>query len=308
MNQIALELPPGDSWAVGVSGGADSVALLLLLRDRPNLRLHVLHLDHQLRGDASTADAAFVGDLARRLGLPCEIALRSEIEPELADPPANPSALYRAVRLEFFRRIVTREHLAGVMVAHHADDVAETVLHRLLRGSTAAGLTGMANVSVVGDLQLARPLLHVRRDALRLMLTERGQAWREDASNQSGDYFRNRLRLLLTGHPALTDALLDMAAACRELNDWTRRAAPNLIENFPTATLAALPPILARQSARRWLIGAGAPAEKLSPAVLHRLITMASDAATPHAQKFPGRLTVRRQARRIRCDGDPSRR
>jgi tRNA(Ile)-lysidine synthase TilS/MesJ len=180
------------------------------------------------------------------------------------------------------------------------------VLHRLLRGSSAQGLTGMAAVSIVGGVQVARPLLNVRRDALRAFLSERGQIWREDASNQSRDYLRNRLRMLLREQSALTDALLELAAACRELTSWTRGAAPTLAETFPTAALAALPPILARQSARRWLIAAGAPAQKLSPAVLDRLASMAADAATPHAQKFPGGLTVRRQSRRIRAGGPAS--
>jgi hypothetical protein len=112
--------------------------------------------------------------------------------------------------------------------------------------------------------------------------------------------------MLLREQSALTDALLELAAACRELTSWTRGAAPTLAETFPTAALAALPPILARQSARRWLIAAGAPAQKLSPAVLDRLASMAADAATPHAQKFPGGLTVRRQSRRIRAGGPAS--
>jgi tRNA(Ile)-lysidine synthase len=294
-------MPPGTAWAVGVSGGADSVALLLLLQDRPGLRLHVVHLNHELRGAAADADADFVRDLAGSLALPCHIARRSQIEPELNDLPANPSARYRAIRLELFRRVVAGQGLNGVMLAHHRDDVAETVLHRLLRGSGYGGLTGMSPLSVIDGLTIARPLLNVRRGALRAMLAERRQSWREDASNDSDDYLRNRLRRFLADKPALNESLIDLAAACRRLSDWAGQTAPRLEASFQTGQLAKLPPILARQSARHWLIAAGAPARELSPAVLDRLIEMAADAATPHAMQFPGGLTVHRRAGRIHC-------
>src|SRR5688572_17488726 len=100
---------PG-AWAVGVSGGADSVALLALLHDRlvrrGDLRLHVVHLNHQTRGESSDADARLVRDLAERRGLPCTVALRSDVEPGITKPPSNPSARYRAARLALFRRVV----------------------------------------------------------------------------------------------------------------------------------------------------------------------------------------------------------
>jgi tRNA(Ile)-lysidine synthase len=275
------------------------VALLLLLHERPGLRLHLVHLNHELRGAAADADAAFVSELADRLRLPCDVRRRSEIEPELANLPHNPSARYRAIRFEIFRRVVASEQLSGVMLAHHADDVAETVLQRLLRGSGYAGLRGMAASSDIDGLRIARPLLNVRREALRTLLRQRGQDWREDASNQSGDYLRNHLRRLLAHRPGLTESLLALSSACRELHDWTGRNAPRLESEFPAAQLARLPSILARRSARRWLIAAAAAALELSPPVLDRLIGMAADFARPSVQQFPGNLTVRRRAGRI---------
>ncbi len=83
-NSIAESLPPGP-WAVGVSGGADSVALLLLLKELPRVELHVVHLDHQTRGQESTADAAFVADLAQQLSIPAIIRRRDQFEPEMPD-------------------------------------------------------------------------------------------------------------------------------------------------------------------------------------------------------------------------------
>jgi tRNA(Ile)-lysidine synthase len=294
-----LNLPEPGAWAVGVSGGADSVALLLLLNDRPDFRLHVVHLNHELRGPASEADARFVEALARKLGLPSHVRRRSEIEPSLDHLPTNASAAYRAARLAWFWRVVHEQQLAGVLLGHHADDVAETVLHRLLRGSGPAGLAGIAPQITIDGLRIARPLLGVRRQALRDLLRQRGQDWREDASNLTDHYLRNRLRKLLGARPELTDALLELAQACRQLNQWTRAAAPTLDAAFPAAQLARLPPILARQSARRWLITAGAPAQLVTGPVLDRLLAMAADAATPRIRQFPGSLRVCRRARMI---------
>jgi tRNA(Ile)-lysidine synthase len=291
-------IPPG-SWAVGVSGGADSVALLLLLAKQPDLKLCVVHLDHELRGANSTADAEFVRDLARRLGLPLVSARRHEFEGQLADLPANPSARYRAIRLALFRRVVAERDMACVILAHHIDDVAETVLQRLLRGSGSAGLTGIAADTTIGGLRIIRPLLRARRQELRAVLQAAGQEWREDASNAEDDYLRNRLRKILQTRPELTQSLLDLAAACRALHEWADHAAPNLPAAFPARAMESLPRIIAHAAARRWLIDAGAPPEDLTGEILDRLVMIATDAATPARQQFPGGLTVRRRAGKI---------
>jgi len=295
LDSVIATVPPG-RWAVGVSGGADSVALLALLRTRPELSLHVAHLDHQTRGDASPADARFVAELAARFGLPCTIRRRDEIEPGLTELPANRSARYRAIRLALFREIVSLHSLQGVLLAHHADDQAETVLHRLIRGSAPAGLAGMSPRASIGGLIVLRPLLNIRRDDLRTYLKRIGQEWREDASNQSDQYLRNRLRKWLYDKPELHETLLSVARRCRALRDWARRAAPRLSESFACGQLADLPEPLAHEASRRWLIARGAPPAQLSEAVLDRLIEMAADAASPPRRHFPGRLLVRRRS------------
>jgi len=312
-HSIPLAPVPAGRWAVGVSGGADSVALLLILHHRARaatneLALHVVHLDHETRGAASTGDADFVRELAGKLGLPCTVARRSEIEPAMGELPANPSARYRAARLALFRRTCDRHALDGVVLAHHADDQAETVLHRLLRGSAAAGLAGMAQRSNIAGLTILRPLLGAHRAQLRTFLRDRAQSWREDQSNSSDDYFRNRLRRLLAAHPELTNGLLDLAAACRGLRDYTRRHAPVLPHEFTPGAVRDLPPLLARESLRRWLESQGSPPDQLSRAVVDRLLLMASDAATPPRSHFPGPLLVRRKSGRIFVDRSFSRR
>jgi tRNA(Ile)-lysidine synthase len=281
---------------VGVSGGADSVALLALLRTRADLALHVVHLDHQLRGDASTADAQFVQDLANHWNLPCTVARRDEIEPQIPDLPANPSARYRRLRLALFADVARAHALSGVVLAHHADDQAETVLHRLLRSSGPMGLAGMRVTGTIAGLTILRPLLGVRRARLRDYLRATGQPWRDDASNTSPAYQRNRLRHALSRAPRLADALIELGTTCGALRNWVNEIAPQLESRFAAAQLADLPTLLARASASRWLRERGAPADELTPDVLDRLVAMASDAASPPRQHFPARLLVRRRA------------
>jgi tRNA(Ile)-lysidine synthase len=293
----AVEVANG-RWAVGVSGGADSVALLLLLQGRPEISLHVVHLDHQIRGQASAEDADFVTNLAGKLALPATIVRRDQIEPGMGSSPLpkNPSARYRAIRLELFRRVVEREKLLGVILAHQADDQAETILLRLLRGSGPAGLAAMRPVRQIGGLTILRPLLGIRRQALRDFLISRGQDWREDASNRSEKYARNRVRKILESRPELHEPLLAVGRACAAYADWIGKTAPVLSGKFPAIELAECPRMLARESARRWLTSQGVPPAEMTPAMLDRLREFAADAATPPRQRFPAGVTVRRRS------------
>lgn len=294
LESAVAAVPPG-GWGVAVSGGGDSVALLILLARRADLRLHVIHLDHQTRGAESDADARFVGELALRLGLPATIARRDELERGCRDLPGNPAARYRALRIALFRQVVCTCALDGVILAHHADDQAETVLHRLIRGVSAEALAGMSPQTRIGSLLVLRPLLHVTRAMLRDHLRSIGQPWREDSSNASPKYLRNRLRAILSRNPELRPTLLELGRACGELRDWAQAATPRLAERFATCDLAGLPDILARHAARQWLIDRGAPAQEISRRSIDRLLEMATDAAAPARAQFPGAIRVARR-------------
>jgi len=299
MQQAIAGVPPG-RYAVGVSGGADSVALLSLLCSRADLQLHVVHLDHQTRGQASTEDAEFVAQLARRWSLAITIGRLNEVESAgLSPPPANPSARYRAARLALFGRVVREQGLAGVLLAHHADDQAETILHRLLRGSGPAGLVGMRERSRVGGLLMLRPLLAVRGAELRTYLRQIGQDWREDASNRSDAYLRNVLRELLSAHPDLSESLRQFGQTMDQWVGWVRDAAPVLDQTFAVGELADLPEALAAESARKWLLARGSPPQSITPAAVELLRLMAADAGSPHRRHFPGGLLICRRGGRI---------
>jgi tRNA(Ile)-lysidine synthetase-like protein len=287
-------VPPG-RWAIGVSGGADSVALLMLITGRPDLSLHVVHLDHQLRGADSTGDARFVAELAARLGLQCTVAQRAQLERDVPKLPANPSARFRALRFELFRQVIERHGLAGVILAHHADDQAETILLRLLRGSGIAGLRGMAGRARIRGLTILRPALGLRRQKLREILTRLGQPWREDLSNQSDAYLRNRVRKWLEARPKLVDPLLQLGRAGDRLAQWMGRAVPRLPDRFTADQLERLPPILARHAVQQWLLRQGLSPAQADRKAQDRLLAMVADAATPAVVQFSDELTVRRR-------------
>ena len=299
----AETVPPGP-WAVGVSGGADSVALLSLLRRRRDLRPHVVHLDHETRGDASTGDARFVARLAAEWGLPCAVARWRDVEGDVPRVVSNLSARFRAGRRALFLKVVKSHSLRGVILAHHADDQAETVLLRLMERPGITGLGGMAARSVQEGMLVLRPLLRTRRETLRAWLMAEGQPWREDESNASDKYLRNRVRRLLAVRPGLTAALLELAGAGRELAEWVRRGAGagDLPCLLPVRALADLPPLLAGETAKRWLAGRGVSRNELTPDVVDRLVLMALDAASPPRQTFPGGVLVRRRSGRLSVD------
>lgn len=296
----AVKTVPTGAWAVGVSGGADSVGLLRLLRfERPDLRLHVVHLDHLTRGADSTGDAEFTRKLAMQWQLPCTVARLDQIEPGMRGLPANKSARFRTVRFELFRQVVREEQLLGIVLAHHADDQAETVLHRLLRGARSPYVNGMFADTQVDGLRVLRPLLGIRARLLRDYLDAVGQDWREDASNASMDYFRNQLRVVLRTNDELVGSLLDLHEAMATVRHWLDRVVPTLTESFRLHDVANYPPMIAAEALRRWLVDRGSPVEELTGEVIGRLLDMVTDAATPPRAEFPGRVRVIRRGGRV---------
>src|SRR5207245_7689903 len=174
-------LRPGERVGVAVSGGADSVALLLLLlelREKLGIVLSVVHFNHKLRGNASVADEKFVAKLAAKHGL--EFHSASVYVAEKAKKErANLEDAARRARYDYFRSLVESGVCRRIAVAHTADDQAETVLAHLIRGT---GLAGLGGINPVAE-PVIRPLLGIRRAELRRFLLARIQSWREDATH-----------------------------------------------------------------------------------------------------------------------------
>ncbi len=205
---------------VGVSGGADSVCLLHVLKTLApeyNLQLHVAHLDHQLRGDAARADADFVRDLAQRWDLPHSIDSR-DVTAYARDHKLSIEEAARQVRYGFLMEVALANNSETIAVAHHADDQTESVLMHFLRGSGLAGLRGMLPKTKMlemsgwkfeaKDVELIRPLLDVPRADIEAYCAQHALAFRTDATNADTTHFRNRLRhellpLLETYNPNL---------------------------------------------------------------------------------------------------------
>ena len=302
LHDTVATVPPG-KWGVAVSGGADSVALLhLVFHQRPDVAPHVVHLDHETREGGSAADADFARVLCERWSLPFTPARRTDVEALPAsgfELPGNLSSRFRTLRHRLFADTTARHTLSGVLLAHHADDQSETIFQRLLRGAHAPNVRGMHADSIVRGVRLFRPLLNVRRERLRDYLRHHDQPWREDASNASDDYQRNRVRKLLASRPGLVEPLLRLHDANASLKQWVCDVAPKLPESFAVGGLQDLSDLLAHDSARAWLTARGVGADELTPDVVTRLVEMARDAATPSRQDFPDGVAVRRKGGRI---------
>jgi tRNA(Ile)-lysidine synthase len=201
--------------ALAVSGGSDSTALMRLAADwartkHPGLVLSVLTVDHGLRPEAA-AEAARVGRWAEALGLPHH-CLRWTDEPK---PATAIQARARAARYGLMAAWCRSHDATAVLTAHTLDDQAETVLMRLSRTTSPDSLAGIRPAGNWEGLPLLRPLLRLRRQALRDWLTSLGQAWIEDPSNEDERFERVRARRSLAGlSPASTERLAALAEKC----------------------------------------------------------------------------------------------
>jgi tRNA(Ile)-lysidine synthase len=214
----------GQRIGVAVSGGADSVALLLLLlelREKLGIVLSVVHFNHKLRGRASDADEKFVAELAKRHGLLFH-AGSEDISAKSKRERANLEDAARRARYGFFERLATEGKVDRVAVAHTADDQAETVLAHIFRGTGLSGLGGI-HPEVVG---VFRPLLPFRRGELRDYLRSRRQRWREDLTNRDTKRTRARIRLKIMPvlekqfAPAVVEHLCRLAELARADDGW----------------------------------------------------------------------------------------
>lgn len=182
----------GDTVIAGVSGGADSVCLLLVLLElqkKLSFAIEAVHIEHGIRGEASIADALFVEKLCQRHSVPfhqfhyCVPAYAKEHG--MSEEEAG-----RILRYQAFEETALPYDKAKIAVAHHQNDQAETVLFQLVRGSSVKGIAGMAPVRG----KIIRPLLNISREEIEAYLKERGETYCTDATNLTIDYARNKIR------------------------------------------------------------------------------------------------------------------
>ena len=243
----ACGVSDGDGVLAALSGGADSVALLLelvkLQKNGKILRVEAAHLNHAIRETDADADEAFCAELCERLDVPLH-AERIDVPRLAKETGVSLELAARNARYAFLERIRADRYLDCIAIGHHRDDQAETLLLHLLRGSGTDGLVGMR----LRSGRLIRPLLHTGKSEILAYLSERGQRFCTDETNFETDATRNRIRLsvmpvLETVNPAAKKALSDAAAHIAEDSDYLNTLADDAGKSCGTnrEKLSALP-------------------------------------------------------------------
>lgn len=307
---------PGAAVLAAVSGGVDSVVLAEALARQGAPGLVLAHVNHGLRGAESEADEDFVRALADRLAVP---ALTRRVAPAALragrssrNRPTLQEAA-RALRYEALEAMACEAGAGVVATAHNADDQAETVLLRLLRGTGPDGLAGIPPRSPDG--RIVRPLLGVSRADIERYARAHGLVWREDASNQADGYARNRLRrhwlpgLREEFNPRLLRSLGELAEALRRDAEWIEAQVAREAEirfhegdgwlRIEHKDWGALPEALARRLARRALrrMGRGRDVSRVH---LQRMLAFLRTGRPGTAIELPGGLELAREGETFR--------
>ncbi|MEO0454347.1 MAG: tRNA lysidine(34) synthetase TilS [Verrucomicrobiota bacterium] len=237
-------------WGVAVSGGVDSMVLLEGMR-RASLSFIVCHLDHGWR-DSSAADAAWLEKWCLENKIPFRLKQVAGMK------KSEDSA--RQARLSFYEEVIKQEELSGVWLAQHADDVIETFFLQLLRGAGPEGLASIQPVSQVHGISLYRPLLNYSKEQLLQLANDWELDWREDETNQSMEFARNRVRHLLLPvlrkcserefTPLLTRTIQLLSA---ENDDWLARLPNSYPEKIPVSELKDETVAWQRRYLKGWL-------------------------------------------------------
>jgi tRNA(Ile)-lysidine synthase len=224
------DIRPGDRICVAISGGADSVALLLAIhaantakRDALGVGLSAVHVHHGIRAGEADADQQFVEALCNRLDVPLHLHSAS-IPERVAKTRETIEEAARNVRYDYFASLIATGEADAILTAHTLDDQAETVLMKLLRGAWTEGLSAIHPVVQVPGAhpgKILRPLLNTRRSEIEAYLNQLNQPWREDSTNTDTAYTRNRIRhelmpQLRKYNPSLDQTLANLAELARE--------------------------------------------------------------------------------------------
>ena len=315
---------PASSWGrvpvvVAVSGGADSVALLrglVSLAESDRSMLIAAHFNHRLRPD-SQADADFVSDLCRQFQLRYEFGVaRGDLAVESAGSIEEAA---RDARYEFLTGVARRVGARYVATAHTADDQAETVLHRIVRGTGIRGLAGIpASRELVPGITLVRPLLEFRRIEIVEYLNELGQPYRSDPTNSDERFTRNRIRNALLPmlrneyNPLVDDSLRRLGMLAEEMSSYVESAANEQLSQcvqFSTHAasidlnqLADVPPLIVRTMLRQIWRTQGWPEREMTFERWHELEQLArqTTAAGPRTViTLPASIRVEREGTRL---------
>lgn len=223
INKYAL-LSHGDKVVVGVSGGADSMALLDILCELQNdmdITVIAVHLNHCFRGQDADNDQKFVEDYCKKIGIPCE-SFKINVSEIAKSEGLTSEEAGRKVRYSLFDEVAKKHGANVIATAHHLNDNCETLLHNILRGS---GLSGLCGIKPKRD-KYVRPLIRTTRAQIEEYLISKGIPWCTDKTNAETDYTRNRIRHGLIPYikenfnPSCEDALMRLNELCSDDNDF----------------------------------------------------------------------------------------
>ena len=308
----------GMTLVVGASGGPDSCALLYALdrlKEAHGLSLCVAHLNHNFRGQEAEDDAVFAADVAQELGLPVTVVKE---DPHAYQKERGISSFEqgaREMRYAFMARVAKGAGARAVTVGHTADDLAETVLLHVLRGSGLYGLRGMGEVSDwpwpvdAGDLKLFRPLLDVTKDQTAEYCHEIGRTYREDSGNYMWRFTRNRVRqdlmprLAEDYNPQVRSALVRLARTAAEELDFVEQELdkvwPDLADEsdgevrLSRSALRELHPLLQRLALRRGFILVAGDSTRLRESHMVAMEELARDKRGGRSLELPAGVVLR---------------
>jgi tRNA(Ile)-lysidine synthase len=262
---IVAHFLPSRRYLVGVSGGRDSVTLLDQLTDLGYRRLVVCHLDHQLRGRASTADAQFVKRLAASSNAEFELE-RTDVAELARRTKHSIESAGRMARYQFFARVARRRRCRTIFLGHHANDLVETFLINLFRGSGPTGFGGIrpvARQTVDGlELEVIRPLLGVWRADIDAYIKSHHLKFRHDETNETFDAMRNRMRRRIIPYiekhfgRKVRASIWRAAAIAADEADWLTGLLDSKKATAPELEVKELreqPRALQRRTIHRWL-------------------------------------------------------
>jgi tRNA(Ile)-lysidine synthase len=263
---LARRFPVNARYLVGVSGGRDSVALLhWLVVDLGYKNLIVCHLNHQLRGRASEADVRFVEKLAAKYGVNFKLGT-ADVRAHATKKKMSIETAAREARYLFFARTAKRKRCRTIFLAHHADDLVETLLINLFRGAGTTGLAAMREICErrIGDVDLTivRPLLRVWRNEIDKYVRKQCLKFREDASNKNLAPLRNRVRARILPYLEKSAGrnirvnIWRAAMIAAEEDSWIKALAKDSVNeevDLSVKTLRDLPIALQRRRILKWL-------------------------------------------------------
>jgi len=305
--------PPERPCLIGLSGGRDSIALLHSLLDLGYGNLIVCHLNHQLRGKASEADARFVEKLASKLGLDLAIGT-ANVSVLAAKNKLSIETAGRAARYAFFAKVAKREKCKTIFLGHHADDLVETFLINLFRGAGTTGLSAMRAATMRRvdkvDLVLVRPLLALWRADIDKYIRRHRLKFREDASNRNLVPLRNRIRRQVIPY---LEKNLDRnvrrniwrtAMIASDEEDFFESLLP---ENFSHLSAVAIEPLremsvaLQRRMLHKWLRGAAV--SDIGFDLIERVRSLLDTGGGVAKTNLPRNRHVRRRAKKLFIEG-----